>query len=85
MEIQADHIKAKDLGGKGTLENGQTLCARHNFIKKNLGQTETSKKMFIRLYELTKSEGNNDLLKFCEEILDVFEKNGVNGHIEWKK
>jgi hypothetical protein len=39
--------------------------------------------MFIRLYELAKSQDDEDLMKFCAEILDVFEKNGINGHIEW--
>lgn len=34
IEIQADHIKPKDKGGRATLENGQTLCAAHNFRKK---------------------------------------------------
>lgn len=85
IEIHADHIKPKDLGGKATLENGQTLCSAHNFLKKNLKQTETGKKMFIRLYELSKASGDEFLTKFCAEILEVFEKNDVNGHIEWKK
>jgi len=26
VELHVDHIKPKDLGGKATLENGQTLC-----------------------------------------------------------
>lgn len=85
VEIQADHIKPKDLGGKATLENGQTLCAQHNFLKKNFKQTETGKKMFIRLYDLAKSTGDQGLVKFCTEILDTFERNGINGHIEWKR
>ena len=51
LELHADHIKPKDLGGEATLENGQTLCSKHNFIKKNLKQTETGKKMFIHLYK----------------------------------
>lgn len=85
IELQVDHIKPKDLGGKATIENGQTLCATHNFRKKNIGQTETGKKMFIRLYELSKAIGDKDTQKFCADILEVFEKNGVNGHIEWKK
>jgi len=85
VELQVDHIKPKDLGGKATIENGQTLCATHNFRKKNLGQTETGKKMFIRLYELAKSIGDTETQKFCADILEVFEKSGVNGHIEWKK
>jgi len=85
VELQVDHIKPKDLGGRAVIENGQTLCAKHNFRKKNLGQTETGKKMFIRLYELSKSIGDNETADFCKQILEVFEKNGVNGHIEWKK
>ena len=85
VEIHADHIKPKDKGGKATLDNGQTLCAQHNFQKKNLKQTETGKKMFIRLYNLAKKEKNKQLLKFCSEVLEVYEKNSINGHIEWKK
>ena len=34
VEIHADHIKAKEFGGKAEIENGQTLCAQHNFQKK---------------------------------------------------
>jgi len=85
VELQIDHIKPKDLGGKATIENGQTLCAQHNFKKKNYKQTETGKKMFIRLYELAKSVGDTDTQSFCSQILEVFEKNNVNGHIEWEK
>ena len=69
----------------GHIENGQTLCAQHNFLKKNLRQTETGKKMFIRLYELAKFEKNQELKNFCEEILKVFEKNNINSHIKWEK
>ena len=85
VELQVDHIKPKDLGGKAEIENGQTLCATHNFRKKNYAQTETGKKMFIRLYELSKKSNDFEIMKFCEEILNVFEKNDINGHIIWKK
>lgn len=85
VELHVDHIKPKDLGGKATIENGQTLCSQHNFLKKNLKQTETGKKMFIRLYELAKKEGNKELLDFCTQILEVFEENNVNGHIIWNR
>lgn len=85
IELHVDHIKPKDLGGKASIENGQTLCAQHNFIKKNFKQTETGKKMFIRLYELSKKEDNKPLLDFCAQILEVFERNNINGHIIWKK
>ncbi|WP_062327732.1 HNH endonuclease [Treponema endosymbiont of Eucomonympha sp.] len=85
VELHVDHIKPKDLGGKATVENGQTLCAQHNFKKKNYKQTETGKKMFIRLYELAKNIGDAETQSFCAEILEVFEKNGVNGHIKWER
>ena len=85
VELQVDHIKPKYLGGKSTIENGQTLCAQHNFIKKTLKQTETGKKMFIRLYELAKKEKNEELLRFCTDILEMYEKHKINSHIVWKK
>jgi len=85
IELQVDHIKPKDKGGKATIENGQTLCAMHNFRKKNYKQTETGKKMFIRLYESAKAIGDNETMNFCTQILEVFEKNNVNGHIVWRK
>ena len=85
VEIHADHIKAKDFGGEATIENGQTLCSQHNFMKKNFKQTETGKKMFIRLYELAKNQDDKDLQRFCSELLEVFERNNINGHIEWKR
>lgn len=85
IELQVDHIKPKDKGGKATIENGQTLCAMHNFRKKNYKQTETGKKMFIRLYESAKAIGDNETMNFCTQILEVFEENNVNGHIVWRK
>ncbi len=84
VELHIDHIKPKHLGGRATVGNGQTLCAQHNFIKKNLEQTETGKKMFIRLHELAKKEKNKDLQKFCTDILKTYKKHDINGHIEWK-
>lgn len=85
VELHIDHIKPKDFGGEAIIENGQTLCSQHNFIKKNLKQTETGKKMFIRLYELAKSEKNEELMKFCEDVLNTYEKHNINGHIVWEK
>jgi predicted restriction endonuclease len=88
MDLQVDHIKPKELGGSATISNGQTLCASHNFRKKVSSQTETGKKMFIRLLESVKdSEDKNASLveKFCEEILMVYEKHDVDSHIKWKK
>jgi hypothetical protein len=89
LELHIDHIKPRSLGGQGTLENGQTLCSRHNFIKKNYSQTETGKKSFIRLLELVQSQpedpNSSDLESFLIEVLQVYEKHGINGHIRWKQ
>ena len=89
LELHIDHIKPRSLGGLGTVENGQTLCSRHNFIKKNYSQTETGKKSFIRLLELVQSQPNDpnssDLESFLIEVLEVYEKHGINGHIRWKE
>jgi len=84
-EIHADHIIPKDLGGKAEVANGQTLCSIHNLRKKNYKQTETGKRMFIRLYELAKSFGDSKIMRFCKEILEIFEKHHINDHIEWKR
>ena len=85
VELQVDHIRSKDTGGKAEIENGETLCAQHNFQKKNYKQTESGKRFFIRLYELAKAKGDKGLQEFCAQILEVYEKNNVNGHIVWKR
>lgn len=85
VELHVDHIKPKDRGGEATIENGQVLCGPHNYQKKIFNQTETGKKMFIRLYELVKKEKNKELVKFCADILETYEQHDINGHIVWKK
>ena len=85
LELHADHIKAKDQGGKATLENGQTLCSGHNMFKKNFKQTETGKRLFIGLRNLAQSKNDQKLLDFCEDILAIYNKHKINGHILWDK
>jgi hypothetical protein len=85
VEIYADHIKPKEFGGESKIENGQTLCGQHHNLKQLLKQTETGKKMFIRLYELAKGQKDKTLIEFCAEVLTVFEKHRMNDHIRWKK
>ena len=41
--------------------------------------------MFIRLYDLAKSIGDQALVEFCSEVLEVYERNGINGHIVWTR
>ena len=85
VELQIDHIKPKDKGGKAEIENGQTLCAQHNFQKKNYKQTESGKRYFIRSYEADKKNNDKALQDFCTQILEVYERNNVNGHINWRR
>lgn len=89
LELHIDHIKPRSLGGQGTVENGQTLCSRHNFIKKNHSQTETGKKGFIRLLELVQSQKDDPesqiLEAFLIDVLELYEKHGINGHIRWNQ
>ena len=84
VELQVDHIKPKDKGGRATLANGQTLCATHNFRKKNYGQTETGKKMFISLLRAAGSAGDQELCAFIRDVLRTYERYGINGHIVWR-
>ena len=83
VELHVDHIRPKDKGGKATIENGQTLCAQHNFLKKNDNATQSGKKRMIRLYELAKGEGNQEMMVFCREALEVYDKHNINSHIKW--
>lgn len=85
VEVQVDHIVPKDLGGKATFENGETLCARHNYLKKNYKQTESGKRMFIQMLGAAKRLGDKEMISFLEDILAVYEKHHINGHIVWKK
>ena len=89
LELHVDHIKPRSLGGQGVVENGQTLCSKHNFIKKNYSQTETGKKGFIRLLELVRTQKDNPeseiLEAFLIEVLEVYEKHGINGHVRWNQ
>lgn len=87
LDLHIDHIKPRSLGGQGTIENGQVLCAPHNFIKKNLSQTESGKKAFIRLLELIESAPDDPSASkyhdFLQDVLKVYEKYGIDDHIPW--
>ncbi len=85
VELHVDHIRPRNRGGLAIIENAQTLCAQHNFIKKQSNQTETGKRMFIRLYDLAKKEDNGELAEFCGAILETYEKYRINDHIEWNR
>ena len=83
-ELHVDHILPIDKGGKATFENGQTLCSQHNFLKKNTHGTEFAKKFFIRHYDLARSKGMVEIADFCAEVIKLYEKFGIDDHINWK-
>jgi len=84
FELHADHVKPIDRGGESTVENGQTLCSMHNMRKKNLGQTETGKKMFIHLYQAAQASDDDELCAFIRDVLLTYEEHGINSHIVWR-
>lgn len=81
VEICADHIVPKDRGGTNTVENGQTLCAQHNLIKKNYSQTEAGKRYFIKMYEEAIKKNDKKLIDFCKQIFDAYNKHEIDKHI----
>lgn len=85
VELHVDHIIPRSQGGTATVENGETLCGQHNYIKKNFNQTELGKRSFIRLYELANEINDKKMQEFCRQVLEVYEKNDVDSHIIWER
>ena len=84
-ELHVDHVKPKSNGGLNTLENGQTLCSKHNFLKKNFSQLEMGKKLFQKLKQDIESgiiEHDDNMSSFVEEILQIYDKYEVDSHID---
>ena len=82
LEIHADHKVPLDKGGINTVDNGQTLCSEHNFLKKTYSQTEFGKRFLIRFYHDAMKKDDKRIIKFCREIFDVYNKYKINAHIK---
>ena len=82
VSLAADHKKPKSKGGTNTLENGQTLCYKHNSMKKNYSQTEAGKRFFIHTYEMAVENQDEAMMAFCQAVFDTYEEHDMNGHIE---
>ncbi len=82
VSIAVDHKTPKSLGGENTLQNGQTLCYKHNSMKKNYSQTEAGKRYFIEIYETAVKNQDVKMIAFCETVFDVYDAHDVNGHID---
>ena len=82
VRIAADHKKPKSKGGTNTLKNGQTLCYKHNSMKKDYSQTEAGKRYFIEIYETAVEKQDQEMIAFCEAVFDAYDEHDMNGHIE---
>jgi 5-methylcytosine-specific restriction endonuclease McrA len=85
VEIHADHIVPRDRGGRATLDNGQTLCARHNFLKKNYSQLEMGKRLMMRMYRNAVRLGDTHTMRFCRAVLALYDEFNMDSHIEWRE
>lgn len=74
VELHIDHIKPKELGGEATIDNGQVLCAQHNFQKKTYGQVAFGKRMFTELLDKAIVSKDDNMEKFCCDILKLYYK-----------
>lgn len=81
VEICADHRVPLDRGGTNTFENGQTLCTQHNLLKKNYSQTEAGKRFFIKIYENALRKNDERMIRFCQDVFNVYDKHKINSHI----
>ena len=82
--LHVDHIKPRSKGGRATIGNGQTLCSTHNNRKKDHGQTETGKKMFMRMLDVARASGDEELVAFIVEVLRIYDAHGINSHVVWR-
>lgn len=81
VELQVDHRKPKELDGEATIDNGQVLCAQHNFQKKTYGQTEFGKRLFMKLKQSAITEKDENMIRFCDAVLDAYNKFNIDNQI----
>jgi 5-methylcytosine-specific restriction endonuclease McrA len=77
-ELHIDHVTPRDRGGPSTLENGQTLCSRCNFLKKNMSMNSLGKKIFDDLLKKSMKNKNKEMIKIAKEFLALFKKYNLN-------
>ena len=85
VELQVDYIKPRDQGGKATIENGETLCAQHNFQKKNHRQTELVKDFSFNYVRQQKLTMIISWRIFVDKFLKSTRKTMLTAQIVWEK
>lgn len=74
VDLHVDHIIPKDLGGKATLDNGQTLCSACNILKKRYGVNDLLEKYSEKMLKIAKKSHDNLMIALFEDIKRVLEK-----------
>ncbi len=82
-EIHVDHIIPREKGGEGSISNGQTLCASHNYRKKVLNQRDFGYKLFSDWQRRLSDDKSSDperlrLLSFCNEVLRLYAQHDID-------
>lgn len=85
VKLHIDHLKPKELAGEHTIENGQVLCEKHHFLLKEYKHKSLGKQFIINQYERAKYINDKEVMALSLELLEIFEKHGIDSHIEWKK
>lgn len=60
----------------------RTKPNRNNLLKR---EALFGLQILLSQYELAKNEKNSGMMEFYDEILKVYEKHNINGHIVWKR
>lgn len=76
VDLHVEYFRPDD---EAAIINGVTVCSKHTSEDK----TESGKRMFIRLLERAKEINDAEMINFCTEALDVYEKNNVDEYIKW--
>ena len=83
VELQIDHRIPREKGGEGSIQNGQTLCGAHNYQKKILSQTSFGRKLFTHWKrdlsaDINGGDERDRLIRFCDEVLALFDKHNID-------
>lgn len=76
-----DNIKNSKL----KVEDAITLCGKHKnmwLATKNKSPVHNSKSFFVTAYNQAINKSDKNTASFCNDIIKVYEKHGIDGHIK---
>jgi len=75
VDLHVEYFRPDD---EAAIINGVTVCPKHASGNK----IQSGKRMFIRLLERAKEINDAEMINFCTQVLDVYEKNNPNEYIK---